>query len=193
MTLYPNNERETSETEEMCRLILPLSILYQVTGEEQHRKWLYQVTNDLMRVQHKSGGFCEWDTGYTAACSRRENGECALLAHNGDPVVDLLYSNNWLPLGFAYAYMVTSDRYFYEKWLEITQFFVRCQVHSKDKTLHGSWSRGFDVELWEIYGVPHDIGWSPCCVETGWTMGEILMGMQFMKWIEKLNGKSNIN
>ena len=193
MTLYPNNERETSETEEMCRLIFPLSILYQVTGEEQHRKWLYQVTNDLMRVQHKSGGFCEWDTGYTAACSRRENGECALLAHNGDPVVDLLYSNNWLPLGFAYAYMVTSDRYFYEKWLEITQFFLRCQVHSKDKTLHGSWSRGFDVELWEIYGVPHDIGWSPCCVETGWTMGEILMGMQFMKWIEKLNGKSNIN
>ena len=38
-----------------------------------------------------------------AACSRRENGECALLAENGDPVVDMLYSNNWLPLGFAYV------------------------------------------------------------------------------------------
>ena len=63
-------------------------------------------------------------------------------------------------------------------------------MHSDDISLHGSWSRGFDVERWEIYGVPHDIGWSPCCVETGWTMGEILMGMQFMKWAEtklKLN------
>lgn len=185
MTIYPDNERETSETEEMCRLIFPLSVLYQVTGEERHREWLYQVAKDLERVQHKSGGFCEWDTDYKAACSRRENGECALLANNGDPVVDILYSNNWLPLGFAYAYMVTADRYFYNKWLEITRFFARCQVHSENITIHGSWSRGFDVELWEIYGVPHDIGWSPCCVETGWTMGEILMGIQFMKLIEQ--------
>jgi hypothetical protein len=193
MTLYPENERETSETEEMCRLIFPLSVLWQVTGEETHLQWLYRVAKDLERVQHESGGFCEWDTGYRASCSRRENGECALLAENGDPVVDMLYSNNWLPLGFAYAYMVTKDHYFYKKWLEITRFLARCQVHSKDASLHGSWSRGFDVERREIYGVPHDIGWSPCCVETGWTMGEILMGMQFMKWIEKLNGKSNIN
>ncbi|MBQ8449207.1 MAG: hypothetical protein IJX27_09810 [Clostridia bacterium] len=185
MTLYPENERETSETEEMCRLIFPLSVLYQVTGEEEHRKWLYRVANDLERVQHESGGFCEWDTGYKASCSRRENGECALLAENGDPVIDLLYSNNWLPLGFAYAYMVTNDRYFYEKWLDVTRFLARCQVHSNDISLHGSWSRGFDVERWEIYGVPHDIGWSPCCVETGWTVGEILMGIQFMIWLEK--------
>ena len=185
MTLYPENERETSETEEMCRLIFPLSVLWQVTGKETHLQWLYRVAKDLERVQHESGGFCEWDTGYRASCSRRENGECALLAENGDPVVDMLYSNNWLPLGFAYAYMVTKDHYFYKKWLEITRFLARCQVHSKDASLHGSWSRGFDVERREIYGVPHDIGWSPCCVETGWTMGEILMGMQFMKWINK--------
>ncbi len=190
MTLYPENERETSETEEMCRLIFPLAVLYQMTGEEQHRQWLYRVAKDLERVQHPNGGFCEWDTGYRAACSRRKNGECALLANNGDPVVDCLYSNNWLPLGFAYAYMVTEDRYFYDQWLKIAQFFARCQVHSEDATLDGSWSRGFDVERWEIYGVPHDIGWSPCCVETGWTMGEILMGIQFMQWVGQRKNKS---
>jgi len=186
MELYPNNERETSETEEMCRLIFPLSVLYQVTGEEKHKEWLYRVASDLERVQHSCGGFCEWDTDYRASCSRRENGECALLANNGDPVADLLYSTNWLPLGFAYAYMVTKDPYFYQKWLEVAGFLVRCQVHSEDSTLHGSWSRGFDMERWEIYGVPHDIGWSPCCVETGWTMGEILMGLQFMKFAERM-------
>jgi len=184
MELYPDNERETSETEEMCRLIFPLSVLYQVTGEEKHREWLYRVSKDLERVQHPCGGYREWDTDYRASCSRRENGECALLANNGDPVADLLYSINWLPLGFAYAYMVTRDTYFYQKWLEVAGFLVRCQVHSKDHSLHGSWSRGFDMNCWEIYGVPHDIGWSPCCVETGWTMGEILMGLQFMKLIQ---------
>ena len=185
MELYPENERETSETEEMCRLILPLSVLYQVTGAEKHKQWLYQVAKDLERVQHRCGGFCEWDTGYKAACSRRENGECALLANNGDPVADLLYSTNWLPLGFSYAYMVTRDPYFYQKWLEVAGFLIRCQVHSDDPSLHGSWSRGFDMDRWEIYGVPHDIGWSPCCVETGWTMGEILMGLQFMQLVQK--------
>ncbi|MBQ9082952.1 MAG: hypothetical protein IJY28_05570, partial [Clostridia bacterium] len=63
MTLYPENERETSETEEMCRLIFPLAVLYQVTGDAQHRAWLYRVVRDLERVQHRSGGYCEWDTG----------------------------------------------------------------------------------------------------------------------------------
>ena len=193
MALYPENERETSETEEMCRLIFPLAVLYQVTGKEQHREWLYRVAKDLERVKHECGGFCEWDTGYKASCSRRKNGECALLANNGDPVIDLHYSNNWLPFGFAYAYMVTNDRYFYEKWLEITQFLARCQVHSDDISLNGSWSRGFDAERWEIYGVPHDIGWSPCCVETGWTMGEILMGIQFMKLAKKIREQIKTN
>ena len=161
------------------------AVLYQVTGAEKHKQWLYQVAKDLERVQHRCGGFCEWDTGYKAACSRRENGECALLANNGDPVADLLYSTNWLPLGFSYAYMVTRDPYFYQKWLEVAGFLIRCQVHSDDPSLHGSWSRGFDMDRWEIYGVPHDIGWSPCCVETGWTMGEILMGLQFMQLVQK--------
>ena len=183
MELYPENERETSETEELCRLIFPLSVLYQVTGEEKHRAWLYRVARDLERLRHPSGGYREWDTGYKAACSRRENGECALLANNGDPVADLLYSNNWLPLGFAYAYMVTKDRYFYELWIGIASFMLRAQIHSEKAELDGSWCRGFDMERYEVYGVPHDVGWSPCCVETGWTMGEILMGLQFMRYI----------
>ena len=115
MTLFPYNAWETSETEELCRMILPLSILYQVTGEEQHKQWLYDMAHRLERLQHPSGGYQEWDSDYHADCSRRKNGECALLANNGDPVADLLYSNNWLPLGFAYAYLVTKDPYFKKK------------------------------------------------------------------------------
>lgn len=185
MTQYPNQHREISETEEMCRLILPLALLYEYSGKDEHLKWLLRVTQDLERVRHPSGGYAEWDTGYTAACSRNHLGECALLANNGDPVADLLYSNNWLPLGFAYAYMVTEDRYFYEKWRDIATFLCRCQVRSIDSHLDGAWTRAMDMNRMEPYGVPHDVGWAPCCVESGWTVGEILTGLQFMAIVLK--------
>lgn len=189
MALYPDTKRETSETEEMCRLILPLALLYEYTGKEEHYQWLIRVTNDLERVQHPSGGYAEWDTGYKAACARNDKGECALLANNGDPVADLLYSNNWLPLGFAYAYMVTKEARFHQKWAEICMFLSHCQIHSKDLHLHGAWTRAMDMNRMEAYGIPHDVGWSPCCIESGWTVAEILMGMQFMKIAEKMQTK----
>ncbi len=185
MARYPDIHRETSETEECCRLILPLAVLYEITKDPLHYAWLCRVSDDLARFRHASGGYAEWDTGYTAACSRNHTGECALLADNGDPVCDLLYSNNWLPLGFAYAYLATGERRFYDAWADIASFLVSCQIHSEDPNLDGAWTRAFDMERWESYGVPHDVGWAPCCIETGWTMGEILMGFQFMHKAEK--------
>ena len=189
MKLFPYNSWETSETEELCRLILPLAVLYQITGEAQHKTWLYDITERLSGLKHPSGGYREWDSDYHADCSRRENGECALLAENGDPVADLLYSNNWLPLGFAYAYLVTGDKLFRDKWADSARFFVNCQIRSEDKRLDGAWARAFDLNRQEIYGVPHDIGWAPCCIESGWTVGEILMGLQFMAIAERERNK----
>ncbi len=185
MALYPETKRETSETEELCRLILPLALLFEHTGKAEHYQWLLRVTNDLERLRHPSGGYAEWDTGYQAACARNDMGECALLAHNGDPVADLLYSNNWLPLGYAYAYMVTGELQFHQKWENICTFLSHCQIHSKDRRLHGAWTRAMDMNRMEAYGVPHDVGWAPCCIESGWTVAEILIGMQFMKIAEK--------
>ncbi len=185
MSLYPDTLRETSETEEMCRLIFPLAALYEVTKKEEHKAWLYRVAKDLERVKHETGGYCEWDTGYKANCARRENGECALLAENGDPVADLLYSNNWLPLGFAYAYFATGDRVFYDKWLGIARFLLSAQIHSEEHSVDGAWARAFDLSRREIHGIPHDVGWAPCCVESGWTVAEILIGLQFMQWLCK--------
>ena len=189
MELYPENEREHSETEEACRLVFPLAVLYQATGEEKHKEWLYRVVKDLEKVEYPCGGYAEWDTGYKATRSRNRSDECSLLTNNGDPVADMLYSINWLPLGFAYAYLATGDRYFYEKWRRIAQFFLRSQVHSKNPILDGSWSRGFDMNLWEIYGVPHDVGWSPCAIESGWTVAEILIGLQWMTIVQREIGE----
>ena len=185
MSTYPNTLRETSETEENCRLLLPLSVLFEVTKKQKYQKWLETVLENLALRKQTCGAYTEWDTGYQAKCARNHTGECALLANNGDPVVDLLYSNNWLPLAFAHAYLTTGEENFRTLWCDIASFLLSCQIHSDDPLLDGAWTRAFDVKHWESHGVPHDVGWAPCCIETGWTMGEILMGLEFMHLAEK--------
>ena len=179
MSKYPDTTREQSETEELCRLVLPLSWLFRATGEEKHREYLYRVVNDLQRLKHKNGGYMEWDTGYKAACSRKENGECSLLAENGDPVADLLYSVNWLPLGFLHAFLATGDGFFKTLWREMAEFFISSQLHSENKLIDGAWARGFDLDKFEVYGIPNDVGWGPWAIESGWTVSEILAGLGF--------------
>ncbi|MBR5880499.1 MAG: hypothetical protein IKZ16_02330, partial [Clostridia bacterium] len=79
----------------------------------------------------------------------------------------------------------TGEEKFHALWCEIASFLLSCQIHSEDPLLDGAWTRAFDIKHWESHGVPHDVGWAPCCVETGWTMGEILMGLEFMHLAEK--------
>lgn len=188
MEVYPNTAREHSETQEYCRLILPLAFLYWVTGEEKHREWLYRVTADLERFKREDGSFIEWDTGYKAACAGVAGGESSVLDRNGNPVVDMLYSTNWLPTAFAQAYFVTGDEKFYRLWREVTRFIVSIQIRSCNKNIDGVWARAFDVELNEVYGVPNDVGWAPWSVECGWTMGEIPSGILMGLMKDKLVG-----
>lgn len=189
MELYPDTAREQSETEEQCRLILPLAALYMATGEEKHRAMLYRVTDDLALRRHPAGGYREWDTGYRAACARGD-GECSLLTENGDPVADLLYSVNWLPVGFAFAHRATGDDRFRALWRDIAAFFIRTQVRSDDPKTDGSWCRAFDLDLWEAYANPHDVGWAALCSETGWTDAEILMGLMLPEIFELADARA---
>ena len=190
MEMYPDTIREQSETQEMCRLVLPLAVLYDVTREEKHKEMLYRVVKDLQKVRHPFGGYKEWDTDYKAMRNRNSvNDECSILTENGDPVADLLYSCNFLPMGFAYAHVVTGDEWFKELWKDIIGFFIRTQVISDNPLNDGSWCRAFDMDLKEIYAAPHDSGWATYSSETGWTCAEILMGMMFLDIVEKSKGK----
>lgn len=187
MSIYPNTVREQSETQEYCRLILPLSWMYSATGDSKYKNWLYQVTHDLQRFKHSSGGYLEWDTGYTAAMRHAVGeGESSLLAQNGDPVVDLLYSNNWLPVAFIQAYFATDDLYFYDLWKESSQFMIQAQIHSSDQQIDGAWARAFDVEKQEVFGSPADFGWGPWAIESGWTVAEIASGLMMGMMSEEL-------
>jgi hypothetical protein len=178
MAVYPFTSREHSETQELCRLILPSAMQYFATGSEEDKAFLYRVTKDLQRFKHESGAYLEWDTGYTARRSGTVGDECSLLSKNGDPVIDHLYSLNWLPVSFIQSYFVTKDPYFYTLWEDITRYFLKVQLRSEDKVIDGVWTRAFDINHKEVYGVPNDIGWAPWSVETGWTLGEIIIGIQ---------------
>ncbi|WP_147590119.1 hypothetical protein [Clostridium polynesiense] len=178
MKVYPETVREQSQTQEYCRLILPLSWLYWITKEDIHKEWLYKVSKDLQQLKHKTGAYLEWDEGYKATMrNTKGDGECSLLAENGDTVVDLLYSNNWLPIGFMQAYLVTGDEYFKSLWQENIKFILGIQIISDDPRINGVWGRGFDVEYMEYFGSPADIGWGPWAIESGWTVAEILSGI----------------
>ena len=147
----------------MCRLILPLALLYQATGEDGHLKMLHRVTDDLMKHKHPSGGYLEWDTDYRANCSRLSPTECSVLTENGDPVADLLYSTNWLPVAFATAWHVTGEERYYRLWRDVASFCLNTQIRSEDPKTDGSWCRAFDLELWEDYAAPH--GGKPICLQ----------------------------
>ena len=177
MAAYPDTQRVMSETSELCRLVFPLGCLVQATGDAAHRAWLYRVVEDLQRLRHPSGGYLEWDTGYQARLSRQVGNECSLLVRNGDPIVDLLYSTNWLPMGFAHAHQVTGDAWFRTLWEDVAAFVANVQLRGGDPGLDGAWARAFDVELGEVYGMPNDVGWGPWAIETGWTMAPITSGL----------------
>jgi hypothetical protein len=104
-------------------------------------------------------------------------GESSLISRNGDPVIDLLYSNNWLPIGFIQAYFVTKDPYFKQLWEEIAGFLVSAQLRSDNPVLDGAWTRAFDAERAEVFGSPADAGWGPWSIESGWTVAEISAGL----------------
>ena len=179
MSVFPDTIREHSETQELCRLILPLSCLYEITKDEKHKEYLYTVCERLENYKHKSGGYTEYDTGYRANRSRTSGTESSLLADNGDPVCDLLYSTNWLPLSFAYAYKATKDETFKKRWQDLVSFLSSVQMKSENPLNNGCWCRGIDLDRREAYGMPHDVGWGTCAVESGWTVAEILMGIAF--------------
>ena len=177
MQVYPWTAREHSQTQELCRLILPLSLLYTCTQSSLHRQWLEQVADDLCRMEKSNGAFVEYDEGYTASCSRAESGECSVFSHNGDPVCDFLYSMNWLPVSLASAWYATKDSRYLDLYRRNTEFIASVQIKSPDAKLDGAWARAVDTETLEVNGVNNDREWSTWTIESGWTVAEITIGM----------------
>ncbi|CAM3569769.1 hypothetical protein ERUR111494_00470 [Erysipelothrix urinaevulpis] len=190
MKIYPNTRREQSQTQELARLLMPLSIAYLVSQDQLYLNYMNQVYQDLLKYKHESGCFLEWDEGYKAVMRHTKgDGECSLLAENGDSVVDLLYTNNWLPMAFSLAYIASDDERYFNEAKSIVHFLESIQMKSDDQRLNGVWCRAFDPEIFEYYGSPADKGWGPYSIETGWTVAEIGAGILFLENIDEFKKK----
>lgn len=176
LSIYPNTLREQSQTQEEARLILPLALM--VIVDKSYEEKLDLVIQDIRKRYHQRGCYLEWDEGYQAVMRNTDGtGECSLLSKNGDNVVDLLYSNNWLPLNFFVAFLATENKDYKDYYDEICKFMAEIQINSSNSTVNGAWMRGYDPELDEYFGSPADSGWGPYCIESGWTVGEIVSGL----------------
>ena len=161
----------------LASIIMPLAICYHITQSDEDKELLYTAAKELENYRHHSGGYVEWYKGAGDAPPPVIGGEGSILTQNGIPIVDNLYTVNWLSVGFVQAYLVTGDEYFMDLWRDIVKYYKNTQIVSKNPQINGAWARGNDRELGEIYGIPNDIGWGPWSIESGWSMGQIGAGI----------------
>lgn len=165
-----------SLTAEISRIMLPLSFMARVSPTEEHLGWLKKAAYELLKYQHSCGAirdsFKDVSKGrYPPPQSNESYGttEASLIQHDGDPACDLLYTANWAFIGLNEASYAIDDINISKACGDLSDFLCRIQVRSKKHPeLDGAWMRSFDYEKWEYFGSSADIGWSACCIESGW-------------------------
>ncbi len=177
--------------QERARIILPLAWLVRVNDTPANRAMLRKAVNGLLALQDKCGAIAE-ELGlkgkgkYPPPRSNKAYGtnEASLIAANGDPVSDLLYTTNFAFLGLHEAAAATGDKDIIAAGDKLAEFLCRVQVKSGTQpAVDGGWFRAFDFGRWEHWGSNADHGWGAWCIESGWTQGWItsVLAMRKMK------------
>ncbi len=178
MDVYPHWRWTNGFTQELARMLLPLSFLIRIEDTGEHRTWLDRIATDLLAQMQPCGAIREkigdvYEDGEMRPPRSNEaygTGEASLLHQNGDPVCDLLYTMNYAALGLHEAAAATGNHAYTDAEDKLVDFLCRVQARSeKHPNLDGAWIRSFDDTLWEYWGSSSDTGWGAWCVETGWT------------------------
>ncbi len=177
--------------QEKARMILPLAWLVRVKDNPENRGMLRMAVDGLLELQSECGAIRE-ELGlpgrgaYPPPQSNAAYGtsEASLIAENGDPVSDLLYTTNFAFLGLHEAAAVTGDEDIIAAEDKLAEFLCRVQVRSEAQpAVDGAWFRAFDFGRWEHWGCNADHGWGAWSIESGWTQGWItsVLAMRQMK------------
>lgn len=95
--------------------------------------------------------------------------EAPLIARNGDPVADLLYTNNFAFFALNEAAEATGDERIRQATDRLADFLIRIQATSESHPdLDGAWMRAFDYDRWDYYASNADHGWGAWSTLTGW-------------------------
>jgi hypothetical protein len=182
MKNYPDGWTWTNGlAQERARMILPLAWLVRVKDNKENRDILMTVVEDFLKLQDETGAIQE-ELGkiemgkYPPPQSNEAYGtsEASLIAQNGDPVSDLLYTTNFAFLGLHEAAHATGDPTIKAAEDKLAEFLCRIQVSSKGHPeLNGGWMRAFDFKRFEHWGSNADHGWGALSIESGWTQGWI--------------------
>ncbi len=173
----PTRRVVTSRTEELARLLLPLSRGWELTRDPEVLEALHAVATQLQELQDPAtGAIREVDGHHPAANADYGTRENSVFQRNGDPVTDQLYTTGFLATNLWAAYRSTGIPAFDVMHRRLLTYLAAIQIRSEEPRLDGAWLRAFDYELWEYHGSNADIGWGPYAVETGWTIAPIMAG-----------------
>nr|WP_299382970.1 hypothetical protein [Allomuricauda sp.] len=167
--------------QERARILLPLAWLVRIENTPENREMLNVAVEGLLDLQDESGAIWEelgnLEKGVFPPTRKNEDyglHEASLIARNGDPVSDLLYTTNFAFLGLHEAWYSSKDPRVKEAADKLAEFLCRIQVKSPNHPeLNGGWMRAFDFRRFEHWGSNADAGWGAWAIETGWTQGWI--------------------
>ncbi|NDV58261.1 hypothetical protein D0T85_09130 [Bacteroides sp. 519] len=183
MKAYPSQWKWTNGIQqERARMILPLAWLVRVEPTDEHLGWLNFMVDELLINQVKSGAIREelGDAaggmfGRTKSNSQYGKHEAPLIHENGDPVADLLYTNNFAFIGLHEAAEATGNPKHKEAVARLSDFMTRAQVRSERfKDIDGAWFRAFNYQEWDYWASNADAGWGVWSTLTGWIQSWIV-------------------
>lgn len=175
MKVYPDWHAQNGIQQERARMILPLAWLVRVEDTPEHREWLDIVAGRFLENQDACGaireelGDASSDKNNLLISSNAEYGknEASLIARNGDPVSDMLYTCNFGFFALNEAYKATGK--YGNEVRKLADFLVRIQVKSDaHPDLDGAWFRAFDYGRWDYWASNADNGWGAWCTLCGW-------------------------
>ncbi len=202
---YPNKWIWTNGLQqERARMILPLAWLVRIQDTPQHRKWLNEVVSDMLKYQAPCGGIREElgtaGKGFYGPPKTNQaygTGEEPLIFRDGEPVSDMLYTDNFAAFSLnEAAHAVKSKRYMSAE-RKLIDFLIRIQVKSKrHKELDGAWFRAFDYGIWDYWASNGDSGWGAWSTNTGWIQSWIVASEALLErdqsfWTLTKNSKIN--
>jgi hypothetical protein len=196
MESYPDKWGWTNGIQqERARMILPLAWLVRVEPTEEHRKWLDFMTDELIKNQVECGAIREelGDAttgmfGKTKSNADYGKHEAPLISHNGDPIADMLYTNNFAFIGLNEAAKATGDPKHIEAVNKLSDFLTRIQVRSERfQNVDGAWFRAFNYKNWDYWASNADAGWGAWSTLTGWIQSwiistQVLLEMDSSLW-----------
>ncbi len=184
MEAYPDRwKTQNGVQQERARMVLPLAWLVRVENTPEHVKWLDDVLSKLLEYQEPCGAIRE-ELGNAGSDAHKilitsndayGKNEASLIAQNGDPVADMLYTCNFLYFGLNEAAHATNNPKYFQAAHKLSEFLVRIQAASSlHEDLDGAWFRAFDYGRWDYWASNADNGWGAWSTLTGWIQSWIV-------------------